>query len=209
MSNKIERRFVSADIRQSGNDNALRGYAAKFGKRSQNLGGFREKIALGAFDRALSEGQDVRALVNHDPNLVLGRVSSKTLRLSQDSVGLKFDCDLPDTSYARDLRASIQRGDISQCSFAFSVLSDDWTQEDDEETGERIAVRTLRDLDLLDVSAVTYPAYEDTEVYARSLFPDGIPAEVRSRIPNVDARVKAAALRARAARKSLFRFVVS
>jgi len=189
----MERRFLKDAVLRafSGEDSGpmiVRGYAAKYNTLSHDLGGFKERVAPGAFARSISSGADIRALINHDPNLVIGRRSSGTVEISSDDVGLKWACQLPDTSYARDLYTLIKRGDISQCSFAFSVEDDEFSDETDPDTGERIAVRTLRDLNLMDVSAVTYPAYEATSVSARTLFPDGLPAnmpvEVRSKIYN-------------------------
>jgi uncharacterized protein len=169
---KTERRYLAgAELRATGG-NRLEGYAAVFNSLSEDLGGFRESINPGAFARAIREKQDVRCLFNHDRGAVLGRTRAGTLRLAEDSVGLHFDCDLPDTSTARDLHALIKRGDISQCSFGFVCRDDRWA----EESGE--VRRRLLDVDLTDVSAVTVPAYSDTSVSARSLWPDGAPAGV-------------------------------
>ncbi|NUR00422.1 MAG: HK97 family phage prohead protease [Streptomyces sp.] len=155
----LERRSVETqfDIAAKGDGWTFTGYAAKYGTRSHDLGGFKETIRSGAFTRALGEGQDVRALINHDAGLILGRTVSGTLKLSEDTTGLHYEVDAPDTSYARDLAESMRRGDVTQSSFAFRVREDDWQKEG------RSRLRTLIDLDLLDVSPVTYPAYEDTE----------------------------------------------
>jgi HK97 family phage prohead protease len=187
----MERRFLKTELRVFSDADSgpmmVRGYAARYNCLSSDLGGFREKCAPGCFSRSISAGADVRALINHDPNLVIGRRSAGTVEISSDNVGLQWTCKLPDTTYARDLYALIKRGDISQCSFAFSVEDEAWSEEDDpDERGQRVSVRTLRDVNLLDVSAVTYPAYEATSVSARTLFPDGLPSkmpvEVRSRM---------------------------
>lgn len=161
----IERRIVDAglEVRGEGETRTLVGYAAKFGVRSEDLGGFVESIAPGAFDRAISEEHDVRALWNHNPDVVLGRTKSGTLRLSVDEVGLRIETDLPDTQAARDLRVSVARGDVSQMSFGFRTKGDEWRTEDG------VPYRTLTDLDLFDVSPVTYPAYPQTEVSVRAL----------------------------------------
>jgi HK97 family phage prohead protease len=153
------------------------GYAAKFNKWSQDLGGFRETIKPGAFNRAINEKQDVRCLMNHDPNFVLGRTKSGTLALSVDNTGLRFRCALPDTQIARDLRESMDRGDIDQCSFFFAVRDDEWSEENDpEDRKNSFLARRVKDVDLFDVSCVTYPAYLDTscQVSERTL------AEARS-----------------------------
>ena len=168
---KFEQRLVSETLtveeRAKGDSNApvLVGYAAVFNKMSVVIGGsygFREMIEPGAFDDVLED--DVRAVLNHDANFVLGRAGAGTLRLSVDDVGLRYEVDLPDTSYAKDLLESVRRGDIKESSFKFTVLTDDWS-ENDEGT-----VRSIKKIGrLLDVSPVTYPAYPDATVAQRSL----------------------------------------
>ncbi len=139
------------------------GHAAKFDSLSEDLGGFRERIAPGAFANTIKTG-DIRALFNHDSNIVLGRNKSGTLRLSEDSAGLAFEVDAPQTQLVRDMvLAPIERGDVSQCSFGFVTLNDKWAKMDGE------WVRTLLEVDLFDVSPVTYPAYPSTDVAVRSL----------------------------------------
>lgn len=141
----------------------MMGHAAVFNKLSVDLWGFREKIAPGAFADAIKE-DDVRALFNHDPNFVLGRNKAGTLRLSEDDVGLAIEIDPPDTQAARDLIVSIERGDITQMSFGFQLVTDEW-----DYTDRQNPVRTLKKVKLYDVSPVTYPAYEDTDVELNSL----------------------------------------
>jgi HK97 family phage prohead protease len=200
-----EQRFLSVrpELRTKGSADSIGsvvGYAAKFNRQSEDLGGFREVIAPGAFSATLNRGDDIRALVNHDPSLVLGRTKNGSLVLREDATGLRIACALPDTSYARDLYNSIKRGDINQMSFAFQVNDDgeDWDDDTDED-GDRTSIRTLKSVRLLDVSCVTYPAYSDTNVgtddrvdpalvMGRSLFPSGIPAEIRSRFPGITQR---------------------
>src|SRR5690349_20178291 len=100
----------------------LVGYAAVFNSQSADLGGFKEVIAPGAFTRSLSDAvTDPRALVSHDPQRILGRVSAGTLRLAQDDHGLRFEIDVPDTTYGRDLLESVKRGDIRGASFGFRL----------------------------------------------------------------------------------------
>lgn len=141
------------------------GHAAVFNTLSEDLGGFREQIAPGAFLTAIKE-DDVRALFNHDPNFVLGRNTSGTLRMSEDSKGLAIEIDAPDTQFARDLLHSMERGDISQMSFGFNVRPNgsNFAEDDDGQI-----IRTLTDVRLFDVSPVTYPAYKETDVAVRSL----------------------------------------
>jgi uncharacterized protein len=138
------------------------GYAALFGSLSEEMWGFREEIAPGAFARTLQDGADVRALFNHDANLVLGRTTAGTLRLQEDDRGLAFEIDLPETGYAADLWRLIDRGDVSQMSFGFRTVTDEWRMQDGT------PLRTLQDVELYDVSPVTYPAYAATSVDVRS-----------------------------------------
>jgi HK97 family phage prohead protease len=143
----------------------IAGYAARFNVLSENLGGFREQIAPGAFADCLSD--DVRALFNHDPNMILGRTTAGTCRISQDSQGLQYEVDLPDTQAARDLMVAIERGDISQSSFGFRIApsGDAW-----DENADGMLVRTITKMGrLYDVSPVTMPAYPDASVGTRSL----------------------------------------
>lgn len=163
MSLEIERRTVPGGELRAEGDAKIVGYAAVFNSMSEDLGGFREVIMPGAFDRALRENHDVRALVNHDPNQILGRTKSGTLALSVDERGLKAEVEPPDTQAARDALASIRRGDMDQMSFAFRTITDEWRKQDGE------IVRELKDLELLDVSIVAYPAYPATSVSARAL----------------------------------------
>lgn len=139
----------------------IHGYAAVFNVLSEEMWGFREKIAPGAFSGVLDH--DVRCLFNHDDDHVLGRTTAGTLRLREDDRGLHMECDLPDTQLARDLAVSIERGDISGQSFSFTTDSDEWHMEDGVHVRTVVKVRGL-----FDVGPVTYPAYPDTDVSARS-----------------------------------------
>ena len=140
------------------------GYAAVFNRWSEDLGGFRERIKPSAFKNAVVNS-DVRALFNHDANYVLGRSTSGTLELKEDSKGLHVSNTPPDTQWARDLMTSVNRGDISQMSFGFTVGEDEWHEDKDG-----VVSRTINKIDrLFDISVVTYPAYPDTSVALRSL----------------------------------------
>lgn len=140
----------------------IEGHAAVFNSLSKNLGGFVENVVPTAFDATLGNNPDVRALKNHDPNLLLGRTHAGTLRLATDSTGLPYEIDSPDTSYARDLLVSMERKDITQSSFGFYVKrnGDIWG-----ETQDGFPLRTLTAVSLHDgdVSPVTYPAYDDAD----------------------------------------------
>ena len=164
MKDKELRSFALNEFRvDSENDKPkMYGHAAMFDSLSEDLGGFRERIAPGAFSNSL-ESSDIRALFNHDSNIVLGRNKSGTLRLKEDKTGLAIEIDPPDTQAARDLIVSMQRGDISQMSFGFRTIADKWAKLDGE------WVRTLLEVDLFDVSPVTYPAYNSTDIAVRSM----------------------------------------
>lgn len=161
-----ERRTVTegVEIRElEGGGSTAIGYASVFESTSQNLGGFVERVAPGAFKKTLQEA-DVRALFNHDQNQLLGRVSSGTLRLQEDEKGLRYEVDLPNTQLGRDLTELLRRGDITGSSFGFRTIEDDWS-----ETREGYPLRTLRQVALVDVSPVVYPAYLAAEASLRSL----------------------------------------
>jgi HK97 family phage prohead protease len=174
---KFERRvFVAGglEIRATDTKRTLAGHAAVF-NQATDLGYFEEMVAPGAFAKSIG-ADDIRALFNHDPNFVLGRNKANTLRLSEDSQGLAFEIDVPDTAFARDLVTSIDRKDITQCSFGFEVIAQEWRKKDDGRY-----TRTLREVKLWDVSPVTYPAYAQTDVAARSL--DDFKRELEGRAP--------------------------
>lgn len=144
------------------------GYAAVFNSMSEDLGGFREVIRPGAFASALTSS-DVRALINHDKNQILGRNKAGTLKLFEDARGLRYEITPPDTQYARDLIKSIQRGDISGSSFRFYMPADPnqgqaWRSEP---SGVVREISSFASID--DVSVVTYPAYPATDAGLRSL----------------------------------------
>jgi uncharacterized protein len=166
----IERRVFLIDElkleKRADGKRMIRGHAAVFNQLSDDLGGFREQVAPGAFSEAIQK-DDVRALFNHDPNFVLGRNLSKTLRLSEDARGLAIEIDPPETQLVNDLViAPMERGDINQMSFAFSIRpgGQDWAKDD---SGQNI--RTLKRVRLYDISPVTYPAYPQTDVGMRSM----------------------------------------
>lgn len=157
----MERRYLKTALRASGKQNKLIGYVAKFNVLSEDLGGFREKIALRAFDESI-KSDDIRALLNHNSDFVLGRTTSGTLRLTTDSVGLKAEISLPATQVGRDTWESVNRGDITGMSFGFSTEKDSWDSRDKDNV-----VRTLEIVSLFDISPVTYPAYPQSEIEAR------------------------------------------
>jgi len=159
---KEQREFRMENAEYEGN--TIRGYAAVYNSDSEWMGGFYEQIEAGAFDSVLDN--DVRAYFNHDENLLLGRVSSGTLRISTDKRGLFYEVDLPNTTYANDLVELMKRGDVNQSSFAFLIEKDRWEQRDG--ITYRIIEKVSR---LLDVSPVAQPAYPDatSELKTRDL----------------------------------------
>jgi len=164
----METRRISqpVELRDGDNGKMATGYAAIFHREGDDSTEFTlwdgqtERIMPGAFDRALSESHDVRALVNHDPNQLLGRTAAGTLRLSVDSVGLRYEIDIADTQAGRDAVTSLERGDLSGSSFAFSI----------PENGQKFTdgYRSILDVNLFDVGPVAYPAYSGTEAGVRA-----------------------------------------
>ena len=148
---------TTLQTREENGERIIEGYAAKY-ETETNIGPFMESISRGAFDNVLEN--DVRALINHDPSLVLGRTSAGTLELTSDDVGLKYRVKLGNQQYATDLYESIQRGDISQSSFAFTIKDQTWSEDRSSRKVNEVA-------QLLDVSPVTYPAYKEATVVAR------------------------------------------
>lgn len=138
------------------------GYAAIFNSEARLAEILVEKIAPGAFKSSMQN--DVRALWGHDTNKIIGRTTNGTLKLEEDERGLRFDLILPDTVDGKDAFTLIKRGDVTGVSFGFRVKKDQW------EKGEegKPHVRTLLDVDLLEISPCAFPAYEDTSVSARS-----------------------------------------
>lgn len=144
------------------------GYASIFDQETvidAFFGSWREKVAPGAFAQTLHD--DVRGLFNHDPNIVLGRTKNMTLRLSEDSHGLRYEIDPPGTRSAEDVVELLQRGDVDGSSFGFEVVEDSWTEPD---TPGGMPLRTIRQVRLFDVSPATFPAYPQTSALARDGF---------------------------------------
>lgn len=165
MTLKVETRTVTVDeweMREAGDGMSFAGYAAVFNSESVDMG-FRETIAPGAFTRTLGSRNNVRMLMNHNPEKVLGSTRSGTLRLSEDGHGLRADATLPPTTVGRDLSVLMQRGDVDSMSFGFTVPSggDSWSED-----GKR---RELREINLFEVSVVTFPAYEATSAQVRAV----------------------------------------
>lgn len=156
----VERRTQTStlEVRASDEGWQIVGHGIVYNSLSENLGGFREMVSPGAADAVLASGPDVRGLLNHNPDLVLGRTIAGTMTLTSDATGVRYVIDPPDTSYARDLRVSLERGDITQSSFAFRIARGGEEWEEDDESG--LLIRTITKFSgLYDMSPVTYPAY--------------------------------------------------
>lgn len=163
MKNKETRQtFEAIEFRESDGSPTLTGYAALYNSET-DLGYFRETILPGAFKRSLETPEsDVRALWNHDTSFILGRAKAGTLRVFEDERGLGFELNLPDTQAGRDTAISVKRGDITGMSFGFAVRDEEWDRSDGD-------LRKLKDIELYEISPVTFPAYADTTVAMRSL----------------------------------------
>ena len=166
---KVETRTYGNVVLRAAGDKAdesrrIEGHAAVFGSETELWPGEFEQIQAGAFARTLKAKADVRALFNHDPNMILARTASGTLAVSEDKEGLWYGFDAPNTTAGNDVLESIRRGDVTQSSFAFSVPEGG---EIFETKKDGSVLRTVVDANLFDVSPVTYPAYQDTDVGAR------------------------------------------
>lgn len=168
-----ETRSVTAELRVTASDDGrtLEGLIP-YSSPSVDLGGFTEIIAPGAFAAALGADADVRALLNHDSTLLLGRTKSSTLTLTDSPEGLRYRLKLPNTTAGNDLAEQVSRGDLEATSFGFCCHKESWAVADDGTT-----IRTLQEVELFEVSPTGDPAYPDASVALRS-----IPDEIRSRI---------------------------
>lgn len=154
---------VELRARGDGSGRIIGGYALKFDKRSQNLGGYIERIAPSFVNDSRSEGwPDVVARYNHNDELLLGTTRSGTLQLSTDDIGLLYEVDCPQCR--GDVLEMVQRRDVSHSSFAFECTKDEWGVSE-----ENFPQRTLISGRIIDVAPVSSPAYRDTTVAMRSL----------------------------------------
>ena len=161
---KMQKRSFNAsfETREDNDKNlSIEGYFVVFNSNYDMGMGMSESIAPGAFDNTLSG--DIRALINHDTTLVLGRTSAHTLELRQDEHGLWGHIDInPNDTDAMNLYARVKRGDVSQCSFGFDIL-----EEETEYRNENEVHWTIKAVELYEVSVCTFPAYQETAVSAR------------------------------------------
>lgn len=165
MNDKIRRfNLANFETREAGGKKYIEGYFAKFNSPTELWTGYTEIISPGAFAEDISSGADVRALDNHNERHVLGRTKSNTLELREDNIGLWGRIEInEEDSDAMNLYSRVRRGDIDQCSIGFEILERKIEYHSDETT-----TRTIIKVKLFEVSVVTFPAYEDTSVVARS-----------------------------------------
>ena len=160
---------VEFSTREEGESRTIEGYFAVFGTNYEIAPGMSESIAPGAFSRSLASN-DVRALINHDTTLVLGRTKAGTLELRETEHGLWGRIDInPNDVDAVNLYERVKRGDVDQCSFGFEIRSQDTDIREDGSIHW-----TLKDVELYEVSACTFPAYEETSISARAKERDDI-----------------------------------
>lgn len=172
VDNSVERRFAQAGLEirnnEGGQTATLKGYALRFGS-VYDMGWFTEEVSPTALQNA--NISDVRVLLNHDPNNILGRTAAGTARVGVDNVGMWYEVDLPDSPIGQNARVAVQRGDVSQSSWGFSLRTDDTGRR----TGDKWEMRNGKEHRILtdvatvfDASPVTYPANPDTTIAKRS-----------------------------------------
>lgn len=158
------------NTREDGEGHFIEGYFAVFNSNYDIGPGMSESIAPGAFSNTLAG--DIRALVNHETTLVLGRTTAHTLELREDAHGLWGKISInPNDGDAMNLYERVKRGDVSQCSFGFDIVSEDTEFRDDDSIHW-----TIREVKLYEVSCVTFPAYSETNISARAKERDDIQA---------------------------------
>lgn len=164
---KEMRKILVNNIETRSDDNTkekvICGYINKFNTKSQYMGFF-EVVSNGAFDKTLADGHNIYAMYNHDDDKILGSTRSGSLKLSVDNIGLRFELRINDKiSYANDLYELVSNGDIDGCSFGFYVNKDSWSYDEDG-----IDLRTIEELELIEVTITPFPAYLDSEASCRS-----------------------------------------
>ncbi len=159
---------VGLEVRAEGKLLVATGLGIVYGKRSRDLGGFVEEVRAGAATKTIKES-DIRALVEHDVNRLLGRTGAGTLRLEERVEGVFYEIDLPDTTEGRDVAVLLERKDYPGSSYGFRRIGDEWGETEDGRP-----LRTLTEVAVRDIGPVAFPAYDDSEVGLRSL------AETRS-----------------------------
>lgn len=170
---------VQPAARKNRSGPTLKGYAVVFNSFSHDMGGFLERVLPGAFRDTLKQ-RDVLFLYAHDHSALLGRTSTGSLELREDARGLFFQMHLPDTQLARDLAELVSVGDLNKMSFGFVAREDVWSLEGTK------TLRTLRKVDLFEISIVPEPAYEQTSVALRVVLDAVLSAELAARRRRLD-----------------------
>lgn len=161
------RKFIAIDLKTRTEENSsekiISGYINKFNTRSQYMG-FYEEVSKGAFDKTLADGHNIYAMYNHNADMILGSTKSGSLKLNVDNIGLHFELRInPNISYASDIAELVKSGDLEGCSFGFWVTDDEWTYTED-----KIDLRIIKELELIEVTITPFPAYLDSEANCRS-----------------------------------------
>jgi uncharacterized protein len=150
------------EVRAEGDGMTFRGYAAVFNSWSEDLGGFRERIRPGAFDKSMAQKRAIKMFHNHNSDIVLASTRAKTLTLTSDERGLVAEAQLPDNYWGIYVRDAVKRGDIDSMSFGFQAIADEWSKDFTE--------RELSEIRLFEVSDVSgWPAYPATSASVREL----------------------------------------
>jgi HK97 family phage prohead protease len=162
----FSQKLATRSVKKNGYlETGLQGYAAVYGVESRDMGGWKEVLVRGAFKNSLKRGLDVRMLYQHDTKQVLARESAGNLTLREDSEGLYFEADLLDTAFNRDVVANVAARNLDAMSFGmpYSSVKTKWDRSADGKT----AIRNVTEADVVEISVVTWPAYEETTVQAR------------------------------------------
>lgn len=163
MKREVRPMMTEFITREDGDMPTIEGYFSVFGSIYEIAPGMTEEVAPGAFSRSLAGG-DIRALTNHDTTLVLGRTKAHTLELKEDQHGLWGKISInPKDADAMNLYERVRRGDVDQCSFGFEIVNEETDFRDDGSVHW-----TIKDVNLYEVSACTFPAYKETNIAARS-----------------------------------------
>jgi HK97 family phage prohead protease len=170
MDRKLELRYHQSKVQFRENNipgsiGTLSGYITVWNSDSVDLGGFHEQIQKGAFTNTLKTNyEEIVCLKNHNTDILLGRLSSGTLKLTEDETGLAYELLLPDTEEGRSLKTMTEREDYKGCSFGFKVIGEEWSEREDG------AFCLITEVDLFEVSvAVSFPAYPASTMQVRKL----------------------------------------
>lgn len=161
------RKIIATDIEvrelEENKEKIISGYINKFNSRSQYMG-FYEEVSEGAFDKTLADGHNIYGMYNHNSDMILGSTRGDSLRLNVDNIGLHFTLKVNENiSYAKDLYELVKNKDIEGCSFGFYVTDDEWKYTED-----KVDLRVIKEIELIEVTITPFPAYLDSEATCRS-----------------------------------------